>query len=101
MRSKSAHNHSVPHRLQVANYVNIPRPPTEAASKMLEIGLTSPVRLAQPILNREVRRAVVPCFKGRIRRGVSRLVSAAAEIKPQLRSALHGRPVITPVSVAG
>jgi hypothetical protein len=59
--------------------------------------LASRVRLAQPILNREVRRAVVPRFKGWIRRGVSRLVSPAAEAKSQSRSAIHGRPVVTPI----
>jgi hypothetical protein len=73
------------------------------------IDLTSPVRLAKPILNSEVRRAVVPCFKGRIRWGVPRLVSAAAEVKPQSRSAIDRpivtsilwRPVVAPGSVAG
>src|SRR2546430_6492555 len=70
---------------------------------MPEIGLTSPpVRLAQPILNREIRRTVVPRLKGWIWWGVSRFVSTAAtEIKPQHWSALYRRPVITPVSVAG
>jgi hypothetical protein len=68
-----------------------------------EVLATRPwVRLAQPILNREVRRAVVPRLKGWIWRGVSRFVSTAAtEIKPQHWSALYRRPVITPVSVAG
>src|SRR5256886_9741283 len=60
-------------------------------------GLTPCVWLTQPILNREVRRAVVPRFKGWIRRGVSRLVSPAAEIKSQSRSAIHGRPIVTPI----
>src|SRR2546430_11170458 len=73
------------------------------------IDLTSPVRLAKPILNSEVRRAVVPCFKGRIRWAVPRLVWGAAEVKPQSRSAIDRpivtsilwRPVVAPGSVAG
>src|SRR6266581_6825804 len=74
------------------------RPPRQQS------GLTSwsCVRLAQLILNREIRRAVVPRLKGWIWWGVSRFVSTAAtEIKPQHWSALYRRPVITPVSVAG
>ena len=73
------------------------RAPT-LASKKLPVWrrcLTSPIRLAQPILHREVLRAVVPCFKGGIRRGVSRLVPAAAEVNPQSRS--DRRPIVTSI----
>jgi hypothetical protein len=63
-----------------------------------KIGLTSCVWLTQSVLNRVIRRAIVPRLKGRIRRGVSRLISAA-EIKPQLGRVYHGRPVVTPVFV--
>src|SRR5207244_3881916 len=58
-----------------------------------ETGLTSCVRLTQPILNCVILRAMVPRLKARIRWEVSRLVSAA-EIEPQLRAAIL---VVTPV----
>ena len=60
------------------------RPPTGT-------GLTSRVRLAQPILDREIRRALVPRFKSRIRRGISRVI---VQIKPELRPAFHGSLVV-------
>src|SRR5437868_9752939 len=55
-----------------------------ASSAETKIGLTSCIWLTQSVLNRVIRRAIVPCLKGRIRRGVSRLISAV-EIQSQLR----------------
>src|SRR2546423_816696 len=49
------------------------RCPRSALSSIRKV-LASSVWLTQPILNREVRRAVVPRFKVRIRREVSRFV---------------------------
>jgi hypothetical protein len=53
-------------------------------SRHFQRSLAPSVGLTQPILNRVVRRAIVPRLKGWIRRGVSRPLSAA-RINPQLR----------------
>ena len=58
-------------------------------------GLASPVRFTQAVLNGVILRAAVPRFEPRIWRRVSRLVSAATEIKPQRWSA-NGWPVVPP-----
>ena len=55
-----------------------------------QLALTASVWLTQAILNCVILRAVVKRLKTRIRREVSRIVASAAEIKPQLRSAIHG-----------
>jgi hypothetical protein len=58
------------------------------------LDLAPSVRLTQPILNCEIRRAVVPCLKGRIRRGVPPLISVA-ETKLQLGPGRWGSPVVS------
>src|SRR5215831_656860 len=60
------------------------------------VGLTSCVWLTQPILNREIRRAVIPCLKSRIWRRVSRFISARTDVN--LGSVPYRRSVVvTPI----
>src|SRR5205823_2395496 len=54
---------------------------------------------AEPILDCEIRRTVVPRLEGRIRRGISRLITARTN--HDLRSGLHRLPVVlTPITWA-
>ena len=64
-------------KLIIDLFPGVTRPPTEAAKRHQKPGLTSSVRLAQPILYCVILRAVVPRLKARVRREVSGLVSAA------------------------
>src|SRR5207247_8564400 len=78
-------------KLSIDLIPGVTRPPTEAAKRHQKPGLTSSVRLAQPILYCVILRAVVPRLKARVRREVSGLVSAA-EIKPILAAAEQAPP---------
>src|SRR2546430_5652634 len=65
-----------------------------ASSAETKIGLTSCIWLTQSVLNRVIRRAIVPCLKGRIRRGGSRPLSAGANplpIRARVIPAARGR----------
>src|SRR5207247_6802098 len=70
-------------KLIIDLFPGVTRPPTEAAKRHQKPGLTSSVRLAQPILYCVILRAVVPRLKARVRREVSGLVSAAEQAPPE------------------